>query len=271
MAQLNNQVVGLIRFSYLAKSGGWNIKVSNEKHKEELFSKQRMALRFRLFETLTVPSLAYQTDKDFKCIVLCSDQMPDAFTERLLDCLEGHENLIFMSLPPLPHHSAAATAFERLKNETAQLFTGFRLDDDDMLQKTYIENLKDKIERAGPFIEPNKPLITSFNFGLFLEKTKGGNQVFDVIERTPGAQGTAMTTYIDESRTIFSRNHRKLPAYFRTISHIDGPAWLRTVHSNNIADPKITGRDHLIEKDRITQLLDTHFGLSMDMVSALKL
>jgi hypothetical protein len=230
-----------------------------------------MALRFRLFETLTVPSMAYQTDTNFKCIVLCSDQMPEALKERLLDCIEGHENLIFMALPPMPHHTAAATAFERVKDQTAQIFTGFRLDDDDMLQKTYIENLKDKIERASPFIERHKPLITSFNFGLFLEKTETGNRVFDVTERTPGAQGTAMTTHIDEERTVFSRNHRKLPAYFRTVSHIDGPAWLRTVHSNNIADPKITGRDHLIEKDRIAQLLETHFGLSMDMIEGLEL
>lgn len=219
MAHIKNQIVGLIRFSYLASSGGWNIQTSAEKHKEQLFDTQRMALRLRLFEKLTLPSLAYQQAKD----------------------------------------------------TSADLFTSFRLDDDDMLQKTYIENLKYRVETTHALIEPNKPLVTSFNSGLFLEKSVKGNIVYDVVERTPGAQGTAMTTLLNEQRNVFTRNHRKLPAFFRTVSYTEGPVWLRTLHSNNIANPKITGRSNLVEPNEAKNLLKVHFDLSMDDIDSILL
>jgi hypothetical protein len=271
MASLNNQVVGLIRFSYLAQSGGWNIKTSAEKHKKDLYSTKRMALRFRLFERLTLTAMNDQTDQGFKCIVLCSSEMPEIYQERLLNLIEDHPNLSYVSLPPMQHHVAVSKAFAQARDEGVDYFTSFRLDDDDMLQKTYIENLKSKIELAKPFIEPEKPLVTSFNFGLFLEKGQQENTVYDVIERTPGAQGTAMTTTIGDHRNIFSRNHRKLPAFFRTISHVDGPVWLRTVHSNNIANPKITGRHHMIQEGRVEELLNTNFNITLDELKTMKL
>ena len=271
MAELKNQVVGLIRFSYLAQSGGWNIKVSAEEHKKDMFSAKRMALRFRLFERLTLKSMDDQTDQDFKCIVLCSSEMPEKHQERLLDLIEDHPNLSYLSLPPMQHHVAVAKAFAQARDEEMDYFTSFRLDDDDMLQRTYIENLKSKIELAKPMIEPDKPLVTSFNFGLFLEKGQPENSVYDVIERTPGAQGTAMTTHTGDHRNIFSRNHRKLPAFFRTVSHVDGPAWLRTVHSNNIANPKITGRHHMIEDERVEELLNTNFNMTLEELKLLTL
>jgi hypothetical protein len=271
MAELKNQVVGLIRFSYLARSGGWNIKVSAEKHKKDMFSAKRMALRFRLFERLTLKSMDDQTDQDFKCIVLCSSEMPEKYQERLLDLIEEHPNLSYLALPPMQHHIAIAKAFSQARDEEMDYFTSFRLDDDDMLQRTYIENLKSKVELASALIEPDKPLVTSFNFGLFLEKGPQENTVYDVIERTPGAQGTAMTTRVGEPRNIFSRNHRKLPAFFRTVSYVDGPVWLRTVHSNNIANPKITGRDHMVEEGRVEELLNQHFNITLEEVAALEL
>ncbi|MBL4749312.1 MAG: hypothetical protein JKX71_01785 [Amylibacter sp.] len=271
MTYLNNQIVGLIRFSYLAQSGGWNIKKPMGQHKRQLYSAERMDLRFRLFENLTVPSMTYQTDKNFKCIVLCSSEMPEAYQERLLDIIEDHENLVYLALPPMPHHVAISEAFEMLKDDSFEYFTSFRLDDDDMLQKTYIETLKNKIEMAKGLIDPHTPMVTSFNFGIFLERTAQGNRIYDVTERTPGAQGTAMTTHISDTRNIFSRNHRKLPAFFKTVSHIDTPVWLRTVHSNNIANPTITGRHHLVEAGRVAELLDMHFGLTVEQVMALTL
>lgn len=271
MAGTKNQLVGLIRFSYFARSGGWNIKVSSDEHKSALFDKKRMALRFRLFEKLTLPSLLNQTDNDFKCVILGSDQMPENYQLKLLDMIEGYENISFLPMPPMQHHVAIAKALEQAKDSTADLFTSFRLDDDDMVQKTYIESLKHKIELSDRLIEPGKPLVTSFNSGMFMEKTEYGNIVYDVVERTPGAQGTAMTTHIDETRNVFTRNHRKLPAFFRTVSYIEGPVWLRTVHSNNIANPKITGRHNLIDPAKIENLLESHFGLTMQEVQKIAL
>jgi len=271
MAGVKNQLVGLIRFSYFAHSGGWNIKVSSDKHKSELFGKKRMALRFRLFEKLTLPSLRNQTDDDFKCVILGSDQMPENYQLKLLDLIEGHENISFLPMPPMQHHVAIGRALAQAKDSTADLFTSFRLDDDDMLRKTYIEDLKHKVELAERLIEPGKPLVTSFNSGMFMEKTKYGNIVYDVVERTPGAQGTAMTTRVDEARNVFTRNHRKLPAFFRTVSYIEGPVWLRTVHSNNIANPKITGRRNIIEPDKIENLLESNFGLTMQEIQKITL
>ncbi len=267
MVHLNNQIVGLIRFSYLAEDGGWEIKVSSEEHKRQLFSQDRMSLRFEMFEKFTLPSIRYQTDKNFKCIVLCSTEMPEVYQERLLDLLDGDENLNLVALPPMPHHNAVSTVLNFAKDESYDYFTSFRFDDDDMLQRTYIENLKDKLERTKAIISRNDPLITAFNFGLFLEKNRNGNLIYDVIERTPIGIGVSMTTGLDDKRNIFSRNHRKLPSFFKTVSYIDGPVWLRTVHSYNDSNPHITGRKQIIEQNKIEWLLEQHFQLSWDELS----
>ena len=75
----------VIRFSYTGTSG---FKLSNEGEeavRKTLYDPARLERRFKLFETLALPSLQAQTFGDFSTAVLVSEDFPQSACDRLDD------------------------------------------------------------------------------------------------------------------------------------------------------------------------------------------
>ena len=79
------RVFGYMRFSYAGRS---DVRVSRggqpiEEVARILYEPRRMERRFFLFEKLCLPSIAKQTNKDFRLVILASNIMPDPYKDRL--------------------------------------------------------------------------------------------------------------------------------------------------------------------------------------------
>lgn len=258
-----NQIVGLVRFSYISKGGFAHSHDPQDEQERMIFDADRMERRFALFEKLTMRSLLAQTDQSFRCIFLISKSFPSEYHQRLQTLVAPLHGAVVMEKPFLPQFRAIRSCYDALRDETYPYFTTFRLDDDDMLDTGFIQRLRRLAVPAARVKDDGEPVVLAFNKGLYLEISDHGNRIFDASERTPLSVGTAMITKTGNTgKNIYSRNHRKLPAFFNTYSEVSEPAWLRTIHRDNDSVPEFTGNKEEHSNAEINRQLRDSFGIS---------
>ena len=152
---VRNQIIGLIRFSYPATEGFAVSGMDEDALLAMLYDPARLASRFAYLETITLPSLAAQTDGDFTCVILAGDSLPADHKQRLRALRDRFLFVrpIFMErMGPLP---SAKRSFRRAVRDGTTHVTGFRLDDDDALAVDYIAKTRDRADRliAGGFAD----------------------------------------------------------------------------------------------------------------------
>ena len=153
------RIVGICRFSLVGR-GDWKpwrmVPPGDEARVLEeqaavLFSPERLAARFALFQHVTLPSIAGQTDPDFNFLVLASELMPAAFRDRLQALCDTVPQVVLRFFPATTVGEAQARVFAEMgfrHGETVQ----FRLDDDDALFAGYVARLRSSaaLLMAGP-------------------------------------------------------------------------------------------------------------------------
>ncbi len=258
----NNQIVGLIRFSYPSK-GGFVHKLEDTTSIEKmLYDPARLERRFELFENLCLPSLLEQTDPDFTCVVLIGKTLPDWAKSRLLDGLDKLAGGVLVQDITRHHYGAIKRAFNTVSHDGYTHRTTFRLDDDDALDLGFIKRLRKTARKLKPLHSENTPLIMAFNRGFYLRKnTDGTQEIFDAYETTPLSVGTAMLAMAGENQNVYARNHRFLPRFFNTWSDATTPAYLRAIHQDNDSDPFIHGRKATIPTDEVHAMIRKGFPL----------
>lgn len=142
------EIIVVTRFSFLGESG---FKSDFSQKAELLFNPDRLALRLTLFETLTLASLAEQTDKNFHLFVLCSKHMPRWALKRLKALCQA--GLPEGNFTVAPRDTGPAAAYlrrflaERLLGKPAFHTV---LDDDDGLSSDFIARLRAKMATLPP-------------------------------------------------------------------------------------------------------------------------
>lgn len=259
-----NQIIGCMRFSYISKGGFAHSHDSQEQQEAMIYAPDRMERRFQLFEHFALRSLKQQTDQDFKCIFLITQTFPDAYRQRLLDLIGDWEPGIVMPKPFMPQFRAIKACYEEVQDGSLPWVTTFRLDDDDMLDRNFIARTRRLAVPLAELRGDGQPVILSFNKGVYLEISDEGNRIFDACERTPLSVGSAMITPTGARENIYSRNHRKLAAFFPAYSELDEPSWLRTVHQDNDSIPEFTGILDKQDAGTVDRWLDEAFGVSRE-------
>ena len=151
---VRNQIVGVCRFSYLGEGGFEASKLDQDRLADMLYDQSRMNRRFAFFEKLCLPSLAAQTDGDFRLVVLIGSSMPMRFRKRLKGLADQYGFLQICALEPLGPLNATRRAFRRGLDDGADFVTGFRIDDDDAVAIDYIEKTRavaDRLISLGRF------------------------------------------------------------------------------------------------------------------------
>lgn len=138
-------VLGIIRFSLLLErpSAVWELARAADQSEfiSSLFSEERLAQRFRLFEAFCLPSLDAQTERNFEILVVASAEMPGRYKDRLNQLAETREYLRVHYSPAVPSVAVA------IKNGLSEIgvaagpLLSFRLDDDDALCRSFVEDL----------------------------------------------------------------------------------------------------------------------------------
>lgn len=238
---MRNQIVGLVRFSYAALNGFTKAPADMAALEAQLYDPERLARRFHLFERLMMPSLLAQEDGDFQTVFLTGTSLPKAARERLAAAVAPLRGAMIVELEPMAHYTATQHAFAAALRDDATHLTSFRLDDDDAFDRRYIRRLRRMSAQSADVFGADAPQVVSGNRGFFLEIDPAGNRIFDVVEKAPPGSGPAMIAPAASGENIFRRNHRLLQQFFNTLTDVDSPSFIRTVHRDNDSVPQASG------------------------------
>lgn len=267
MAKLNT--IGLVRFSVLTPTYYSERFDTLEETAAHIFSPERMALRFHLFEKLCLPSLVRQTDPDFTMIVLTAESMPEQYLERLLDLLEPLPNIHCRPVGTQNHYKLLQGAYNSVPKEDFTHRILFRLDDDDAVDIDFVKRTK-RLANGILKLQPKRtPFVIAYNRGFYVRTTGGEPEVFDACERAPLSTGTTLVAPVHHGANPYRHNHRHFPQYFNTYQDISVPSFIRTIHGDNKSNPAQMGLTHKMEPDAIARDLETHFQVSLDHLRAL--
>lgn len=215
---MKTSIVGIIRFSVLSTESNhfkaWKSKIppTFENWCATVLSEDRLNHRFDLFECLTLPSLASQTDKGFEAHVITTTLLPMKFKDRLNNLLKKYSFLRIHALPPENAEHKVYSAHILPFLETRKAFASFRLDDDDALAADYIGRLRsnisfDKVDHAVTFCR---------GYSLFIDKAGRSFVGEDAVQTNPSV-GMAFISGPKNPKLIFDRTpfhiriHHKVP------------------------------------------------------------
>lgn len=257
------KTIGVLRFSVLTPTFNAERFDSLEQAAQHVFSEDRMALRFRFFEKLCLPSLARQSDPDFGMVILTSDRMPERYLERLLGLVEPLPNMQLLALPPDNHYRLLQKAYASAPKGRASHTIKFRLDDDDALDVDFVKRTKKRAAQLLEVFGPDDPFVIAWNRGFYVKDRAGGNDVFDACERAPLSTGTALVAPLAYRHNPYRFNHRKLAQHYTTVSDISVPAFVRTIHDDNHSTPAQMGITRKMSAEDIDAHLRRHFQLTL--------
>lgn len=267
-AEFRNRIVVLIRFSYLAESGFRMSRDGPDAARRRLYDPARLERRFRLFQTLALPSLAAQDFTDFDLVVLTGSDFPETALARLRACLSPLANARIVTQPPLTVFAATRRAFDHVLTDDTTHLTSVRMDDDDAIATDLIGRIHDLAPRAIA-MSAGRPAVVAHNSGLFLDIAPGGNTLRAGVELTPVSVGPALIAPASHRETIHSRNHRLLPQFFDCWTDAATPAYIRTIHRDNDSRPHETGQTLAMNDARIDRLLQTRFATTRAALMAI--
>lgn len=266
-----NQIVGVCRFSYLGSGGFEASKLERDQLAEMLYEQSRMNRRFALFETICLPSLAAQTDMDFRLVVLIGTSMPMRFRKRLKALAERYPFLQICALEPNGPLNATKRAYRRGTNDTADFITGFRIDDDDAVAVDYIARTRtvaDQLLRLG-WADADTPAVIAFHRGIYWDMTDREDPFHDFREIGPLGLASAMVTKRDDQSNMFRWNHRRVAAHVRMWSDPTDRMFLRTLHRHNDSGRSIPPGAVPIPGAEAHEILRARFGLDPEQAMAL--
>lgn len=202
-----------------------------------LFDETRLRRRFDIWEAVTLPSLAAQSDGDFGLIVVTSSLLPEWARMRLEQTLseQPFPSRIAAPAPNQIFPKVIRQNVRALARDTYGIVGTFRLDDDDALAADYVARLRAEGasgQRISPPVE-----IYGFENGWFLAASEEGLKVAPVT-RSLIACGLGRMSGRKQLRTIHSPKigHTKLADILRTRHCGGAPAWIVTAHDLNDSD-----------------------------------
>ncbi|WP_298857761.1 glycosyltransferase [uncultured Sulfitobacter sp.] len=259
MAYLLEPAIGICRFSFCGK-GDWRasraaktpaeIEDMRAKTAEQLYTDERMSLRFYLFENFLLPSLKAQSDKNFLCLILTSDIMPEVYKNRLQDICSADRNLELLVSSEATVHEALWPRISELNTLAGRPLVEFRIDDDDCLSRDYVQELRGFMTRLGD----RMPVSYSRSNGLVITNYEVNGEMFIYQAHLPfNSMGTAIRVHGD--RTIFSFGHNALHKRFSAIVDNSGMGYISI---------KIDGHDSEPISMEMPHIRDSHVPIGRD-------
>jgi hypothetical protein len=227
------------RFSFLGRSG-WKSEASRDA--ALLFDPERLRLRTELFRTVTLPSLAAQTDRDFTHVILTSAQLPPwAMAELKEACATAHGaegRFVILARRPAPSAVHLRRYLQALAPEGG-LVAQAVLDDDDGLATDFVADLRRELaalDAAGRVLGPGQLAFVSFPSGYGFEiglDTDGRTTAGVYAHRYPFINCGLTLVGAPGAANILGIEHRKTPLLHDPVVVAGKRMFLRSVHGMN--------------------------------------
>ena len=181
-----------------------------------------MAHRLRLFETITLPSLAEQDCQSFTWCIGIDPATPDADRQRL-ERLCAPQSNIRIVVPQLEQDAWLSD----IEPGPYDLLTT-RIDNDDALHHDAVATLHETYRTHAE--QMSRPWVMVFPFGAILDVPSRRAWIMEYwFNNTPTAVENR-----DEAETIWRWQHDRIPAEVPRCYIKDKPYWLQVVHDQNI-------------------------------------
>ncbi|KIC40869.1 hypothetical protein RA27_13850 [Ruegeria sp. ANG-R] len=229
------QIIGLCRFSFPAL-GDFQIEHNTvEDRRRHLYSPARLEERFRLFESITLPSFRAQTDGDFQLLIVAGECLPKAAFDRLKDLTADIRQVRIIREPvdpDLKHRQAMKRVLQKARSQPDRPCLQFRHDDDDCVSVDFVERLRAGAGDATSLIAGNQAIGIDFNNGYQASFGPDGIQTAQVYKSLLGV-GLGMLISGGCAHTIISFTHNRIGRFMPVISYPDKPMWIRSLNGSN--------------------------------------
>jgi hypothetical protein len=246
-------LIVVTRFSYLGRSG-WKSDASRDA--ALLFAPERLRLRIELFRTITLPSLAAQTDRDFTHVILTSAALPRwAIAELEEACATAHGaggRFVILARRQgvsglmLRRHLQAIAPAEGLVAQAV-------LDDDDGLAVDFVAEVRralSAMDATGREVGPERPAFVSFpeGYGFEIGLDADGRTTTGVYaHRYPFINCGLTLVGHPGAANILGIQHRKTPLLHDPVLIRRKRMFLRCVHGLNDSRVARTARWQPVE------------------------
>lgn len=201
-----------------------------------IFDSRRLEGRWRLFTSLTLPSMDVISKRyaGFFAVVLVSPELPILWRSKLNELAASRPWLLIRGVGFEDHiQDVIRTAIS--EGSVNDRVFAFRIDDDDGLSVAAI----DKIARLAKSTDDG--FAVAFDRGFFIRPLPLSRLVFD--ERVFKNIAIGLGVFSSKSQLIspFNMGHHRAPRY-PIINIGDQPYWLRLIHSSNDSTASVGSR-----------------------------
>lgn len=261
------RTVGLCRFSY-AGIGGFKTDHGDKADLAAfLYGEARMEERFRLFEAITLPCIAAQTDPDFTFLIITGKWIPAHLLERLQTLTADIPQCVIQQYPPRPHRKIMAKAINDWRGPPDEPCLQFRLDDDDAMALSFVEKFKQVAQDLSAFTAQHPSVAVDYNQGYVFRAGSTGVQL--VPYRYPySAIALGMIVQAGSDDTIMSHGHQNLWKTMPTLT-LTGEDMMMRGH-NDFNDSRLKGKKNTFDYQPMDAAQAAHiratFGIDDDHV-----
>ena len=260
------QVIGLCRFSYPAAGGFQRIHETNEERRAYLYADARLTLRFRLFESFCLPSIANQTDTDFTFIILIGTDLPLWAKERLHTLTRPYPWIQILAKPTQRHRDITAEVINEAITQKGQPALQFRLDDDDAVNVEFVELAKANAAALAPAMSEVPSFAIDYCTGFSATIHSDGLHI-EPVTQTLWTPALAAVFKRSGDRTIMNFGHHKLFKSMPVVSYCNRTMFIRSFHTDNdsVRDTRNIVTTAALDDDMASVMKDT-FGIDHDRI-----
>ncbi|NVK16296.1 MAG: hypothetical protein HWE35_19170 [Rhodobacteraceae bacterium] len=261
------QVIGLCRFSYPALGG---FQVEHDTVAERiayLYAEDRMEERFRLFETVALPSLRAQTDADFDLIIVTGDSLPRQHRDRLHDLTADMPQVRIVAEPPRRHREVMKEILNAARRNPDQPCLQFRADDDDAVAAEFVERLRETAADCAGLLEKSPTMAIDFNRGYIAEFGADGITASEPAVRSYFTAALGMYAAGGVRQTIMNFGHHRIHHHMPSVTITDVPMWVRSHNTYNDSRQRNAGAEAVAPlTPKQEREFATMFGIKADHV-----
>lgn len=263
-------LVVVTRFSFVGKSG-WKSDASRDA--ELLFSPDRLRLRLSLFRSITLPSLACQSQQDFTHLILTSSLLPDwAMADLHAACTAAYgRDDRFTILADPPGKAALSLRRHLIERFARPAVAQAVLDDDDGLATDFVAEMRRhlaKLEASNTGPSQKLPAFVSFanGYGFEVGPSDDGTWAAELYQHSYPFINCGLTLVGPpvDGKNILGISHRKTPLLHDVALVRVKRMFMRSVHGMNDSHVARTDRWQLVDPWRENRDIRTRFPWMLD-------
>ena len=197
-----------------------------------LFNPDRMELRFRHFETLTLPSIKGQKDPRFTFLILVGTSLPKIYRDRLHDITAAIPQVKIIAKPSMRQRRAAKETIKAALGDDKTESIQWRLDDDDAVSVNFVRSIRWFAKHTAGMRRNWRNIAFEYNSGFSVSLSERGIAAEEVHARF-WACGLAVLFRPGDKKTVMNYPHHKLHTHMPTFINPHPHMFLRAKHGDN--------------------------------------